>query len=734
MNFILPVQLFEQLKRWFGNQNQPTTPAPQSELQTLIDTGLRARYLEKFDEAEEYFRQAEVIATELKESTLVADIRLHLVDLWIDQKRYDEAQALLDERITEWRTVRHLAPLAYGLCNLGIIAQSRGNWVEARNYYEDAQRSAREAGTQGALGRATGHLAETYLHDHNASYTIHLMREALPMLESSGDTELSASFMAILAEALIISGHEMEGDALLLRAMQTAHLTKQRSTIRRMSGLLGERALQTGQYQRAQRYLAEAIGLYTEPITDTRTYAQLLCNQSSVLLKLGEAEQAIEAGRTALEWAERSQVSSLIAQANAAIGLAMRRSGARTEAMPYLQAAVDSFQDTNIDAAMIDILRNIAATSLESGDHDAALEHYQQALNAATKGGFDLSAAQVYRDLGQFYIGARQATDALDMWQKALKIYDAEARHVTVARLYCDIAQVRSEIGQGRRAVKDIEQALIRLNNIDDHATRGYVLASAAMAYSDQGDVDSADAFFTEAIQLARQSQDKQAEAIRRGNYGRFLALTNRPRRAIAEIMQAQSSSESLGLTLQHAIYTANLGLAHLALGAPEQALNYYDEAIAKLTELNETRWLHEIQAQRAQVLIAQDKDEAALAALTTVHEALRDEDAGTTILQTLLGLAQLAIRREDTQAAQSCLQEAAELASKLNIRRDLAEVKHLQSRYLALTGDQEGAAKMWQEADKLMTMLKMPPLEPEWLEEQYKPARPAKQESPEKD
>jgi hypothetical protein len=61
---------------------------------------------------------------------------------------------------------------------------------------------------------------------------------------------------------------------------------------------------------------------------------------------------------------------------------------------------------------------------------------------------------------------------------------------------------------------------LTLLNSVEDQETRGIVLANAATVYVDQGDIETAESFFAESIQIAQKLEDRLAESTRRGNYG----------------------------------------------------------------------------------------------------------------------------------------------------------------------------------------------------------------------
>ena len=107
---------------------------------------------------------------------------------------------------------------SYTYTMMGMVAQAQGDWVGARSAYERALDLARAAGIEGAEGRALGRLADTYLHDGNASYAAHLLRDALTKLSNSGDVEPSSYITGLMGLAMIQNGQEAEGQQLLDRA------------------------------------------------------------------------------------------------------------------------------------------------------------------------------------------------------------------------------------------------------------------------------------------------------------------------------------------------------------------------------------------------------------------------------------------------------------------------------------------------------------------------------------
>ncbi|HEX2908949.1 MAG TPA: tetratricopeptide repeat protein, partial [Phototrophicaceae bacterium] len=584
-------------------------------------------------------------------------------------------------------------------------------------YYENALETARSVRATGAEGRALGHQADVYLNDDNAKYAVHLLREALPKLNVSGDLELSAYFVGRLGQALVQNGQEIEGRQLLERALRLAKQLEYRRYERHWSRIIGETALDEGRYEEALTHFEYALGLALDQVTAERLH--LLCRSSRAYIALGKCEPAVQSARQALELAGQLADMTAAVEARGVLGAALLADKKPAEAIENLQAAATYYEHLPVDLSSITVLRSLGAAQAENGQLEAAIATYQQASQRAQKLASRLPLAQVYRDLGLLYSQQRDLTNAIKTWTAALAIYEAEKFSAQVARLHCDIAAARKYLGQGQRAIKDYEQALMAINDLkDDWETRGLVLSNAATAYVDQGDIESAEAFFNEAITLARRVNNEVAEATRRGNYGWFLLATGRPQQAIAALQYALQISKTLRLDLQAAIQTDNLGLAQDLLGNTQRALEYHQQALEMVLPLANPHWENIFRATQAATLTALNHVDEAAALLATVVAAGRTHTDIEVVVYGLTGQARIALVRGQLPLAGSLLDEALSFARRADLRRLQAEVLSLSSEYQAALGQPERAAGLWDEAQRLFILLHMPQAktQPGWL------------------
>jgi tetratricopeptide (TPR) repeat protein len=598
---------------------------------------------------------------------------------------------------------------------IGMVAQSQGDWVTARAAYEQALKLARSGGmssAEAAEGRALGRLADVYLHDENASYAAHLLREALPKLASAGDVEPSSYFTGLMGQALIASGQDSEGQHLLDRALRIAEQLGYRGYERHWALILGDRALGEGRYADAHVHYSHVLRLFA-PETSDKEYVIAVARMSKACLSLRKPDEALSYARIALNAAEKIGDAGLLRGAQGALGMALRALGHSADAIPHLQAASED--------ASADVLRALAAAQAESGAMEAAVVTYGRAVKQAETAGKALEVAQARRDLGLAYQRRGELVSAINEWTAALAIYEEQHANSQVARLHCDIGNARRALGQRARSMKDYEQGLMLLNSLNgDMETRGLVLSNAANTYAEQGDAESADAFFTEAITIAEQLGDSVAETTRNGNYGWFLLLVGRPRRAIATLERALSVSQSLHLSLQAAIQLDNLGLVFDSLGDYPAALERHRQALALVdgnADPAQQAWAAHFKVSLANTLTATRSLDEAQSLLDAAVEQGR-ASGSELLIAALTGQARLWLAREQPAAAEDALSEAILLARKLDNRRLLAEALNVRSQQQAALEQNGEAAATWEEAQRLYLMLHMPQgkQQPLWL------------------
>lgn len=689
-------------------------------MREALEDGRRAKFAEDYDRALTSLSRAVSLASGEGDPAAVAVAALHQVEVLIRLERWDDARDLLAQIEATAREVDQPVQIAYVLVTRGTLAQEQGDWAGARALYEEALDVARRAHSTGAEGRALGHLADCYLHEGNASYAAHLLQDAMPKLNASGDIELSSYFLGRLGQALIFSGQEVEGQHLLGRALQVAGQFRYRYYERMWALEMGRRAYVEARYQDAFGHFDHALGLFPEAAAAPERVSAL-AYMSQICLRLRDNDKALQYARQAAALAD-DHSPALQAMAKGVMGAALHAAQRSREAVPFLSAAAEIYaglDGTANDRIEIETLRHLAAAQAQA-DPEAGIVTYRRAIAKASATQALMELAQTRRDLGLLYAARGQAAQALPEWNAALAIYEDQRHYAQVARLYVDMAHARRALNQTQRAMKDYEQALMALNSVDeqDAETRGLVLANAAIAFADQGDVESAEAFFTDSIALAARLPDPAAESTRRGNYGWFLATIGRPRRAIAALEQALLLSQSHHLPLEMAVQTDNLGLAYDSMGDYAAGLEYHRKALDLIRPLDQPHWLAIIQINLGRSLLSLGQPDGAQPFIEEALAAGRERQDPEVMARALTQLARVLLHKGQAQDACHYLDEAAALLRRLDQRRLHADVLSARSEVSAALGEREAAARDWAEAQRLYTMLHMPQgkAAPAWL------------------
>jgi tetratricopeptide (TPR) repeat protein len=183
---------------------------------------------------------------------------------------------------------------------------------------------------------------------------------------------------------------------------------------------------------------------------------------------------------------------------------------------------------------------------------------------------------------------------------------------------------------------------------------------------------------------------------------------------------QALRLSKQADLKLQIAVQTDNLGLAYDTIADQPTALKYHQQAAALIEDLNNPHWASIIKINCANTHLKLNAVDLARPLFIQALAEGREHANTEVIVRALIGHARLALLDADPQAADEMLDEALQLARQADLRRYLAEALQVQSEQQAALHETERSLTLWDEAQKLFSVLQMPQaeLEPDWLKD----------------
>ena len=692
---------------WLGIAPPKQKPDVAS-ITNLIDLGRQARYAENYANALDIFEKSIALAQSQQDTRALAIAQLNVADTYIQLKRFDEALLLLTDLRADTESRQHVTPLAYTVCLIGYWHQVQGDWEQARKSYNEALGIAQKANAIGAIGRAKGHLAETYLREENATYAEHLLHDALPLLDDTNDVELISHFIGQYALTMLKLGRDVDGDRLLETALRRAQQLKFVTQIRHWQRILAERKLETHDYKPAFEHYHEFLKLSPDPLPETEEYGLALSNLSEITRQLGQQKEALDYALQAERILSKIDSGNVSSHALTAIGLAMRSNYQYDDALGYFNRVLATVQPSSNEALAIQL--EIAETHVMAEQLMEAESIYQLLVNQLDKTTHPELSARANTGFGTVYKKQHQLEKAIQQWMIAQKLYQNQANHNQTARLICDIARARYELGDGKRAMSDYERALMLLNSVDQE-TRGIVMANVANAYADKGDVASTEAFFTESIEIARELNNTAIEATRRNDYAVYLIDIGQAQRAILSLEHALKLIDNEKNPLYYAIFTDHMGLAYRILQQPEKALEQHMLVQIKLSEIDAP---HEVTLNHLYLI-------EAYLDLKQIPEAIEQIPKLTSgvidvEIQYHLTIARLELLQNKLEDSKTTIETAVSQAQSGYRQRLLAKALVLQSQIQSADNDNDIAVKTWQSAEHLLKLLQMPQPNPNWL------------------
>jgi tetratricopeptide (TPR) repeat protein len=694
MNFLRPLlKLFE---------SKPPELNKSHILNAVMLQAKHAYYAEDFKHAFTLYTEAQKLTD--KHPSLVAKIDLYLqwAEVLIANKQYEDASSLLDkaQHLAEEQQLR--MPIAYALILRGVSAQAQTDYDGAQEHYEHARKMGKLVRSMSAEGRAMIRLGQLSILQNSLTYGIHLLREGILMLQRIGDTEPLGWAFAYLGLALMQSEKEIEGRTVLGNAVTHALDRRDICLLRTINLAVGHYNLMQKDYSNAYTHFNNSLKLFpfAERIPQEYHQTQLYAVYCAVKLnKLDDAKDlhtrmlnAISPNTPTQHFDEITIMGSLLAYAEQNIQAALLSS----------KASIHKFAPDNQPIFVLDVWVVYLRCSRQLSSFADALEAHQQAIQV-----FQASALlpRFYVELGELYASKRQRQQALDSYTQGIKVAESLKDLAYAVLFNAKIGVLEAELGQGKTAIKRLENVLLQLNSVRDHDIRAQVHEYVADVYADTSERANASNFCQLALEHAKKSNDPHAESRLRAKLA--ILTLEVPETAITELTLARQQSRVLNLTVQEIIQESWLGVAYRKFQDINTALTHHYHAIAHLDYATYPEETALLQLHLADTLIETPQDLSQTA--NHYQNALNAAEQSDNILlqhKAHLGLATLEFRQEQLALASERLHKIESALLKTHHQFNHLSLRRLQSKLYEKLGDESKHKAMVSEISKLELVL----------------------------
>ncbi len=315
-----------------------------------------------------------------------------------------------------------------------------------------------------------------------------------------------------------------------------------------------EQRMKAGQYDRAARVLLAIdfdyldlwghYGLMAElheglqgKIDDPKLKQRSVGNLGSAYWNMGQCDRAIQCYEQALENARGTKNRGGEGVWLGGLGSCYANLGEPARAIEYHEQALVIDREIGYRLGEAANLGNLGNRYSGLGETARAIEYHEQALLIHREIGYRQGEAADLGNLGNRYSDLGEPARAIEFYEQALVIDREIGYRQGEAADFGNLGNCYSALGEPARAIEYLEQALVIFREIGYRLGEAVFLVYSGDALADQHQWEKAIAAYHQAIQIADEIRNAQAQ--NEGQYGLALACL-----CTGELPQARTATE----------------------------------------------------------------------------------------------------------------------------------------------------------------------------------------------
>ncbi len=190
---------------------------------------------------------------------------------------------------------------------------------------------------------------------------------------------------------------------------------------------------------------------------------------------------------------------------------------------------------------------------------------------------------------GQNYFFTGQYEEALEAYEAALALARLTGNVQPEAVFLSDIGRTYEQLSRYDEALDYYEQALELIRTVQDpYGNEATILGSMAYVYAFRGDIETAEAFYDEALTVAQSNRDVIRQSVILSDLGTMYRDLGRFGDALDNYQQALQGTRAVGDRFNEGIVLTNIGIANRLQGRYSNALFNYELALEIARDIND--------------------------------------------------------------------------------------------------------------------------------------------------
>jgi CHAT domain-containing protein/Tfp pilus assembly protein PilF len=287
------------------------------------------------------------------------------------------------------------------------------------------------------------------------------------------------------------------------------------------------------------------------------------------------------------------------------LGALYYSSGQLEKGLDYLNQALPIEQKYSSLFGQATTLNTMGRIYTDLGQEERALDVLNQALTFWRALPSRAGEAETLNNIGKVYNNLGQHDDALKYLNQSLAIWhevngspagaspagtspgaSSASGFLSTASINGEastldnLGRAWSDMGDGKQALDDFNQALLKFQNLGERNGEALVLNDTGPAYAALGQKQKALDAYNQAIALWRELGNRQGEALTVNNIGRLYNDLGEHQTALDYYNQALPIWHAVGNHSGEALALSDIGRAYADLGQPAKAIDFQTQAL----------------------------------------------------------------------------------------------------------------------------------------------------------
>ncbi len=233
----------------------------------------------------------------------------------------------------------------------------------------------------------------------------------------------------------------------------------------------------------------------------------------SLLLNKSEPDAARDYAQQAIELADEIDFKKGLAYGYKNLGLPLYFKGELdNELVEHWQRSLSIFEEIGDKQGISNLQSNLGSIYQTKGDDPTALEYFLNSARMASEIGDSLRIATANLNIGSVYSNQKVTyNQALEAYEESKVIFDKIGYQEGVGYAAFNMGELHLKDNDPKAAIRVLEESLKALNASDGNITTSLILMGKA--YAQMGDLEKAEKFLVDAIEVAKEKDAKVEES-----------------------------------------------------------------------------------------------------------------------------------------------------------------------------------------------------------------------------